>query len=79
MGIVPTRCYGATFLILFPGKNLDQANYLLSRFQKEFEQASFYGEKRLGAEKLSLSISAAEYPGGSEMTFDEFFARLEEK
>ncbi|HEX9191725.1 MAG TPA: diguanylate cyclase, partial [Candidatus Deferrimicrobiaceae bacterium] len=78
MGVVPTRCYGATFLILFPGKNLDQAKYLLTRFQKEFEQVSFYGEKRLEGGKIVLSIVTAEYPAGSEQAFDEFFARLEE-
>jgi GGDEF domain-containing protein len=78
MGVVPTRCYGATFLLLFPGKNLDQAKYLLTRFQKEFEQFSFYGEKRLAAGKLVAPVVAAEYPRESEQTFDDFFARLEE-
>ena len=78
MGVVPTRCYGSTFLLLFPGKNLDQAKYLLTRFQKDFDQASFYGEKRLGAGKVTAAIVAAEYPRESEQTFDEFFARLGE-
>jgi len=77
MGVVPTRCYGSTFLLLFPGKNLDQAKYLLTRFQKEFEQFSFYGEKRLAAGKVAAAVVAAEYPRESEQTFDDFFARLE--
>jgi len=77
MGVVPTRCYGATFLLLFPGKNLDQAKYLLARVRNEFEQVSFYGEKRLAAGKVLVAVSAAEYPRESEQSFDEFFARLE--
>jgi diguanylate cyclase (GGDEF)-like protein len=78
MGVVPGRCYGATFLALFPGKTWEQAKYLLSQFEKDLFAFPFYGETRLVAEKLAVKISVAEYPRESGLSFDEFFARLEE-
>jgi len=78
MGVVPGRCYGATFLALFPGKTREQATYLLSQFEKELSAFPFYGETRLAAEKLALKISVAEYPRESGLSFDDFFARLGE-
>lgn len=78
MGAVPGRCYGATFLALFPGKTGEQATYLLSQFKKDLSAFPFYGEIRLAAEKLAVKISVAEYPRGSGLSFDEFFAGLEE-
>ena len=78
MGVVPGRCYGATFLALFPGKTREQAAYLLSQFQKDLSAFSFYGEQRLAAEKLAVKISVAEYPRESGLSFDEFFTRIEE-
>ncbi|GAB4236220.1 MAG: hypothetical protein OHK0028_13090 [Deltaproteobacteria bacterium] len=78
MGVVPGRCYGATFLVLFPGKTREQASYLLSQFEKDLSAFSFYGEKRLSAEKLSVKVTVAEYPAGTGLSFDEFFARIEE-
>jgi diguanylate cyclase (GGDEF)-like protein len=77
MGVVPGRCYGATFLALFPGKTREQATYLLSQFEKELSAIPFYGETRLAAEKLAVKISVAEYPGESGLSFDDFFASLE--
>lgn len=78
MGAVPGRCYGATFIVLFPGKNRQQAQYLLSQFEKEFAAFSFYGDQRLAAEKLLVKASVAEYPRDSGQSFDDFYARIEE-
>jgi diguanylate cyclase (GGDEF)-like protein len=78
MGVVPGRCYGATFLALFPGKTREQATYLLSQFEKDLSAFLFYGETRLAAEKLAVKITVAEYPRESSLSFDDFFARLEE-
>jgi len=78
MGVVPGRCYGATFLALFPGKTREQATYLLSQFEKDLSAFLFYGETRLAAEKLAVKITVAEYPRESGLSFDDFFARLEE-
>lgn len=77
MGAVPARCYGATFLALFPGKTEEQARYLLSQFATEFGQFSFYGEKKLEEGKLLARITVAEYRRDSGAAFDEFFAGLE--
>lgn len=77
MGAEPARCYGASFLVLFPGKNEEQGRYLVSRFQKEFEQFSFYGEKKLAEGKLVPRIVVAEYPRDSGKSFDEFYASIE--
>jgi diguanylate cyclase (GGDEF)-like protein len=77
MGAIPARCYGATFLSLFPGKNEEQGRYMAAQFVKEFEQFSFFGEKRLSEGKLSPKISIAEYPRDSGKSFDEFYAHLE--
>ncbi|MCL5966308.1 MAG: diguanylate cyclase [Deltaproteobacteria bacterium] len=77
MGAVPARCYGATFLALFPGKTEDQAKYLLSQFANDFEQFTFYGEKRLREGKLVTRVNVAEYRRDSGQTFDEFFSGLE--
>ena len=78
MGVIPARCFGATFLALVPGKNRDQAAYLLDHFRKDFGEVSFYGEKRLPTGKVSVKVTVAEYPRESGQTFDEFFASLEE-
>jgi diguanylate cyclase (GGDEF)-like protein len=78
MGAVPGRCFGATFIVLFPGKSREQASYLLSQFEKDLSSFSFYGEKRLVLEKLAVKLSVEEYPRESELSFDEFFARLED-
>jgi len=77
MGAKPARCYGATFLVLFPGKNEEQGRYLTSQFQKEFEQFSFYGEKKVEEGRLVPRIVVAEYPRDSGQSFDEFFASIE--
>jgi len=77
MGVVPGRCYGATFLALFPGKSREQAQYLLSQFEKDLSTFSFYGEKRLVGEKLSVKTTVEEYSGASGLSFDEFYARFE--
>jgi len=77
MGAEPARCYGAIFLVLFPGKTEEQGRYLLSQFQKEFEQFSFYGEKKVAEGRLVPRLAVAEYPRDSGMSFDEFFASLE--
>jgi diguanylate cyclase (GGDEF)-like protein len=78
MGAVPGRCYGATFLALFPGKTREQATYLMSRFENDLHSFPFYGETRLATEKLAVKVSVAEYPRDSGLSFDDFFARLEE-
>ncbi len=77
MGVVPARCYGATFLALYPGKNEEQGKYLAAQFAKEFDHFSFYGEKSLSAGKLVAKIATIEYPRESGKNFDEFFAVLE--
>ncbi len=77
MGVVPARCYGATFLALFPGKNGEQGEYLVSQFVREFAQFSFYGEKKLEDGKLTFRTSVAEYRRDLGQTFDEFYATLE--
>lgn len=77
MGVVPARCYGATFLALFPGKTEEQARYLLAQFGNEFDRFTFYGEKKLREGKLVLRVSVADYQRDSGQTFDEFFAGLE--
>jgi len=77
MGAEPSRCYGATFLVLFPRKNEEQGRYLIGQFQKEFEQFSFYGEKKVEEGKLTPRIVVAGYPRDSGMSFDEFYASLE--
>ena len=79
MGVVPGRCYGATFLALFPGKAREQATFLLSRFEKDLSAFPFYGGKRLAAERLTVKISVAEYPLESGLSFEEFFARIDEE
>jgi len=78
MGAVPGRCFGATFIALFPGKTVEQATYLLSQFEKDLSAFTFYGEKRLIAQKLAVKVSVAEYPRELGLSFDEFFARLDE-
>ncbi|MGZ8460595.1 MAG: hypothetical protein ACXWW2_09210 [Candidatus Deferrimicrobiaceae bacterium] len=45
---------------------------------KELAAFSFYGEKRVATGKLAVKISVAEYPRESGLSFDEFFARIEE-
>ncbi len=77
MGIVPARCYGATFLVLYPGKNEEQGQYLLSQLLREFSQFSFYGEKKLPDGKLAFRTSLAEYRRDLGQTFDEFFAAVD--
>jgi len=77
MGVIPTRCYGATFLALFPGKNEEQGRYLLAQYVKEFSQFSFYGEKKLQDGKLTFRTSLAEYQRDVGQTFDEFYAAVE--
>lgn len=78
MGVVPVRCYGPTFLVLFPGKNEDQGRYLTDQFQKAFDQFSFFGEKALVGSRLVIKISLGEYRRDQGQTFDEFFASIEE-
>ncbi|HWS15453.1 MAG TPA: diguanylate cyclase [Candidatus Methylomirabilis sp.] len=78
MGAVPGRCYGATFIVLFPGKNSQQAQYLLAQFGRDLSAFSFYGDKRLIAEKLLVKTTVVEYPRDSGQSFDEFYARIEE-
>ncbi|MBF8257976.1 MAG: Diguanylate cyclase [Actinobacteria bacterium] len=77
MGVVPARCYGATFLALFPGKNEEQGKYLVDLFMKELNQFSFYGEKKLSEGKMSARVLTAEYARDSGKNFDEFFADIE--
>ncbi len=77
MGVVPARCYGATFLALYPGKNGDQGEYLMAQFRRQFDSFSFYGEKNLQDAKLSCRAAVAEYGRDSAQTFDEFFGAAE--
>ena len=78
MGAVPGRCYGATFIALFPGKNREQAQYLMKQFEKDLAAFPFYGDKRLVAEKLLVKTNVAEYPRDSGQSFDDFYAGIEE-
>lgn len=77
MGVVPARCYGATFIALYPGKNQDQGQYLLDQLVKELDQFGFYGEKRLAEGRLVFRTSLSEYVRDSGQSFDEFFTRIE--
>ena len=77
MGVVPARCYGATFLALFPGKNEEQGKYLVDLFMKELNQFSFYGEKKMSEGKINARVLTAEYARDSGKSFDEFFADIE--
>jgi diguanylate cyclase (GGDEF)-like protein len=77
MGVVPARCFGATFLALFPGKNREQGQYMIDQLLKELGQFAFYGEKRLSDGRLSFKTSILEYPRESGHSFDEFFGNLE--
>ncbi|MBI5576289.1 MAG: diguanylate cyclase [Deltaproteobacteria bacterium] len=77
MGVIPGRCFGANYIVLCPGKNEEQAKYLADLFLREFNQFSFYGEKRLGDGKMIAKVSTVEYVRESGKTFDEFFAELE--
>jgi diguanylate cyclase (GGDEF)-like protein len=77
MGIVPARCYGATFLALYPGKNLEQGRYLVDQFMKELSQFAFYGEKKLSEGRLSFKTAVLEYRRETGQSFDEFFTALE--
>ncbi len=79
MGVVPARCYGATFLVLFSGKNEEQGRYLITQFVKELAQYSFYGEKKLQEGKLMLRTSLAEYQRDLGQSFDEFYEAIEGK
>ncbi len=79
MGAVPARCYGATFLVLFPGKNEEQGDYLLSQLLREFSQFSFYGEKKLQEGKLAFRSALAGYRRDLGQNFDEFFAAVDAK
>ena len=79
MGAIPARAYGAVFLVLYPGKNRDQSNYLVQQFLRDFKQFSFYGEKQLEEGKIVPAASVEEYPRDQGPTFDEFFASLEKK
>lgn len=77
LGVVPARCYGATFLALFPGKNEEQGKYLTDLFMKEFDQFSFYGEKKLSEGKMIAKVLTAEYARESGKSFDEFLSDIE--
>ena len=77
MGVVPARCFGATFLALYPGKNREQGQYLVDQFMKELGQFAFYGEKRLAEGRMVFRTSVLEYNRDSGQSFDEFFAALE--
>lgn len=76
-GAVAARCYGATFLVLFPGKNEEQGKDLADRFKSELDQFSFYGVKNVSGGKLVLRIAVADYPRDSGASFDEFYSSLE--
>jgi diguanylate cyclase (GGDEF)-like protein len=76
-GVVPARCYGATFLVLYPGKNEDQGRYLVDQFHKGFDKFSFYGEKQLAASRIVPKFTLAEYRRDQGQSFDEFFAAIE--
>lgn len=77
MGVVPARCFGATFLALFPGKNREQGAYLVDQLMKDIGQFTFYGEKRLAEGRLSFRTAVLEYNRDSGQTFDDFFSALE--
>ncbi len=77
MGVVPARCFGATFLTLYPGKNFEQGRYLVDQLLKDLGQFAFYGEKRLSDGSLSFKTAVLEYNRDSGLSFDEFFSKLE--
>ncbi len=79
MGVVPARCFGATFLVLYPGKNAEQGEYLMAQLVREFSQFSFYGEKKLQDGKLAFRTSLGGYQRDLGQTFDEFFAVVDGK
>jgi GGDEF domain-containing protein len=77
MGVVPVRCYGATFMALFPGKNREQGQYLADRFLGEIGQFAFFGEKKLAEGRLVFNCVVAEYVRESGQSFNDFFDGLE--
>lgn len=76
-GVVPARCHGAAFAVLFPGRNEEQGKDIIAQIVKEFAQFSFYGEKKLRDGKLVIRTSLAEFQRDLGQTFDEFYAALE--
>ncbi len=77
MGANVARCYGATMAILFKGQNLNQAEFLLEKFEDEFNEFSFYGEKKLQQGRLVLRKVLREFPFEEGLSFDEFFKEME--
>lgn len=77
MKVTIGRCFGATMIALFKNHSYEQAKYLLDQFEKDFDEFSFYGEKKLAASKLLLKTVIEAYPGDDSPSFDEFFKSLE--
>jgi GGDEF domain-containing protein len=75
--VTSARCYGATMVALFRDSNIEQATVTLDLFEKDFNQFSFYGEKKLSASKLVLKSVVGKYPAADAPGFDEFFQTLE--
>jgi diguanylate cyclase (GGDEF)-like protein len=77
MKVTLGRCYGATMIALFHNHNYEQAKYLIDQFENDFDQFSFYGEKKLTTSKLMLNTVVEAYPVADLPGFDEFFKSLE--
>jgi diguanylate cyclase (GGDEF)-like protein len=75
--VTSSRCYGATMAALFRNSNVEQAKVTLDLFEKDFNQFSFYGEKKLSASKLVLKSVVGKYPAAEAPGFDEFFQSLD--
>ncbi len=77
MKVVAGRCYGATMAALFKSHDYDQAKTLVDKFEVEFGEFSFYGEKKLASSKLMVKTVIEAYPLQDPPGFDEFFKSLE--
>jgi GGDEF domain-containing protein len=75
--VTSARCYGATMAALFRNSDVEQTTEALDLFEKDFNQFSFYGEKKLSASKLVLKSVVGIYPAAEAPGFDEFFQSLE--
>ncbi len=76
-GAIPVRCYGATFLVLLPGKNREQGTIAAGRFLEDFGRVSFQGEERLPGGKLTARVVTAEFSRETGKSFDEFFSGIQ--
>ncbi|RMG57921.1 MAG: diguanylate cyclase [Deltaproteobacteria bacterium] len=76
MGALVCRCYGATMAILFPGQTMEKAGFIFEKFESDFNEFSFYGEKKLSEGRLVIRKVTEEFDP-SRGSFEEFFREVE--